>query len=936
MSLFNHFNINRKEANPIFSLPSEEVALPQQSTAQKTESSSRGFFHQISKKPGQISAWIKKERAMSVVTLDPVMTSVSTTNATNWTGKVKKFVSKFQLKKVNRERANTTNSVSPSVSIINPLDKSLDRQQTNRSRSSSTYSVNSNESPLRIIDESSEEEDFSNSVRFQLEEADTEEPSMRRPVDRQSNLEKKQSEYQFSINKRNEYEFSNPTRNEYEFSKPKNEYEFSNPTKEESVSVPSHYDKMPPLTQPLTPNEVNLGKQEEESSRLDLPQPSKDQWQTIQRTRLESNALLSSSKPQKIHYYSVETEGYKEASKELADYRYNQIQDVKESLISRSQKFTEQIKTILGQYEDANHQAQLILTQVIQKEMGIEGAEQKLRRLLFDLGPGPQGKQKAEELVNQFVNDHNQLWISLADLMSKQSNISNSPSNKYEQLKKLIYAQILKPGDTQAKTRLDQFILTLKTANFGKETLAFIQNALEHDSALKQEMSQILTKGKGGKAYLVNTGDEFVIKKSGKIYLKVKALGKGNFKVATKMILIGVHSGEDQTEKLTQLKRKVYISADTAGNQEALIHHFIHHKNKQNPSNLSNVVVAHSVKTFTAEPQFPKAEDQFLEIAKEEKGIILPLCDGDVNGLLKQANWKMVPNSEKFEIASQMANGVRQLHGIGVVHRDLNTGNFLIVKEKDHLTVKLTDFGLSSLIDSHQSEDFNSNEFDIKNAGRFEAEKFHLVYCPPEFYAEEKDVFSTKADVFQLGIALYQVLTGQSIEQLVAERNRYVAKITPDQKRAFFNKIEQDEMQQLIESLSDDRRAFFNNLSDEMKPIYIKTLFPQHTTSPTTPFGIFMNFDAQTKERMIALPPKIPFNAQASEEEKSAQQVAYATWKADAANWESMKMIPEAAQQLIKQALSVDPNKRPTLEEMVKGFKALSKEALQKEKPSMT
>jgi serine/threonine protein kinase len=56
-------------------------------------------------------------------------------------------------------------------------------------------------------------------------------------------------------------------------------------------------------------------------------------------------------------------------------------------------------------------------------------------------------------------------------------------------------------------------------------------------------------------------------------------------------------------------------------------------------------------------------------------------------------------------VAAQMLTAVRQLHNLGIVHRDLSMENILLTKESDGvLRVKLVDFGMSSIRRVHCSK----------------------------------------------------------------------------------------------------------------------------------------------------------------------------------------------------------------------------------------
>lgn len=98
-------------------------------------------------------------------------------------------------------------------------------------------------------------------------------------------------------------------------------------------------------------------------------------------------------------------------------------------------------------------------------------------------------------------------------------------------------------------------------------------------------------------------------------------------------------------------------------------------------------------------------------------------------------------NLAKIElIISQLVTGIKFLHEIGLVHRDLKPDNVLIEKG---FIVKIIDFGLSKVI----------------SAGERLKDNFGtLVFIAPEILLEKE--YSDKVDIWSLGIMAYYLLYG--------------------------------------------------------------------------------------------------------------------------------------------------------------------------------
>ena len=98
------------------------------------------------------------------------------------------------------------------------------------------------------------------------------------------------------------------------------------------------------------------------------------------------------------------------------------------------------------------------------------------------------------------------------------------------------------------------------------------------------------------------------------------------------------------------------------------------------------------------------------------------------------------------QIAVQVAEALSAIHQHGIIHRDLKPGNILIDHSGQAL---LTDFGLA--LSGMNSERITSDGLIIGTP----------VYMPPEQAAGENSKLTPAADIYSLGIVLYEMLTGQ-------------------------------------------------------------------------------------------------------------------------------------------------------------------------------
>lgn len=98
--------------------------------------------------------------------------------------------------------------------------------------------------------------------------------------------------------------------------------------------------------------------------------------------------------------------------------------------------------------------------------------------------------------------------------------------------------------------------------------------------------------------------------------------------------------------------------------------------------------------------------------------------------------------SEAVEIAARVAEALAAAHERGVVHRDVKPGNIMVLADG---RVKIMDFGIARLRDP-----------DVKTATG-------MLLGSPRYMSPEQvsgEHFDHRADIFSLGVVLYEMLTG--------------------------------------------------------------------------------------------------------------------------------------------------------------------------------
>ncbi|MGB7067893.1 MAG: serine/threonine-protein kinase [Pyrinomonadaceae bacterium] len=114
--------------------------------------------------------------------------------------------------------------------------------------------------------------------------------------------------------------------------------------------------------------------------------------------------------------------------------------------------------------------------------------------------------------------------------------------------------------------------------------------------------------------------------------------------------------------------------------------------------------------------------------------------------------------NETLEAASQIASALAAAHEAGIIHRDIKPENIMIRRDG---IVKVLDFGLAKLAEKHPSIHLTDSEAPTRahvstNPGFVMGTAFYM--SPEQVRGREID---ERADIWSLGVVLYEMLTGQ-------------------------------------------------------------------------------------------------------------------------------------------------------------------------------
>ncbi|XP_063048722.1 serine/threonine-protein kinase tousled-like 2 [Engraulis encrasicolus] len=154
-------------------------------------------------------------------------------------------------------------------------------------------------------------------------------------------------------------------------------------------------------------------------------------------------------------------------------------------------------------------------------------------------------------------------------------------------------------------------------------------------------------------------------------------------------------------------------------------------------------------------PRIVKLYDYF-SLDTDSFCTVLEFCEGnDLDFYLKQN--KLMSEKEARSIVMQIANALKYLNEIRppIIHYDLKPGNILLVNGTACGEIKITDFGLSKIMDD-DSYGVDGMELTSQGAGTY-------WYLPPECFVvgKEPPKISNKVDVWSVGVIFYQSVYGR-------------------------------------------------------------------------------------------------------------------------------------------------------------------------------
>lgn len=285
------------------------------------------------------------------------------------------------------------------------------------------------------------------------------------------------------------------------------------------------------------------------------------------------------------------------------------------------------------------------------------------------------------------------------------------------------------------------------------------------------------------------------------------------------LILLG-KGGFSEVHKAFDLKEQRYVACK------------IHQLNKDWKDDKKANYIKHALREYNIHksldhPRVVKLYDVF-EIDPNSFCTVLEYCDGhDLDFYLKQH--KSIPEREARCIIMQVVHALKYLNEIKppVIHYDLKPGNILLGSGTLSGEIKITDFGLSKIMDDESYSPEIGMDLTSQGAGTY-------WYLPPECFVVGKNPpkISSKVDVWSVGVIFYQCLYGkkpfghnQSQATILEENTILKAKEVEFPPKPVISNEAKQFIRRCLQYRKEDRIDVFSLSSED----YLKPNYPKHS-----------------------------------------------------------------------------------------------------------
>ena len=214
---------------------------------------------------------------------------------------------------------------------------------------------------------------------------------------------------------------------------------------------------------------------------------------------------------------------------------------------------------------------------------------------------------------------------------------------------------------------------------------------------------------------------------------------------------------------------------------------------------------------------------------------------------------------ERIELFLGICNAVHHAHQKGVIHRDLKPSNILVVMQDDRPQPKVIDFGIAKAIGQRLTDKTLVTGFG-ETVGT-------PAYMSPEQWSADLPDVDTRADIYSLGVILYELLAGRlpyDTEQLMragAAAPVLLRDVTPPPPSTVVRSLGHDSGP-LAQARRTDPKSWARDLRGDLDWITLRAMAPDRRRRYETAHELALDIERHLRrEPIVARPPSLGYRA---------------------------------------------------------------------------
>jgi len=215
--------------------------------------------------------------------------------------------------------------------------------------------------------------------------------------------------------------------------------------------------------------------------------------------------------------------------------------------------------------------------------------------------------------------------------------------------------------------------------------------------------------------------------------------------------------------------------------------------------------------------------------------------------------------AERLELFLGVCNAVHHAHQKGIIHRDLKPSNVLVALHDDRPVVKVIDFGIAKAIGHRLTESTL-----VTGIGQTMGTP---AYMSPEQWNTDFPDIDTRADIYSMGVMLYEMLAGRlpyDTHQLVragAAASILLRELTPQAPSTLVRSLGPDR-NTLAKARGTDPRTWARDLRGDLDWITLKAMATDRRQRYETARELALDIERHMRrEPIVARPPSVRYRA---------------------------------------------------------------------------